>query len=241
MKTLSRKFKEIAEQEVPTDQPGLISYDSYWSDLQASALQTYADIRRVTEIMQTINQKIDENFTCGRAKNAPLAHRIANLCAVRVLQDSLEKTNGANAETIADDLCYVNAGAIDRDFLIDTVGSVAGQIVKATVGQYFEQNNTNQEYHLRVEGGINIEQTIKDYAQTMSDDTLDSYYFNYLVEHLPIEVEQYRTSFSIYAHRINWNSHKVMLDGYIFMGNPDQRSTTQPEQFFYIYFMPIST
>lgn len=31
----------------------------------------------------------------------------------------------------------------------------------------------------------------------------------------------------------------MMLDGYIFFGNPDQRSTTHPEQNFYIYFMPI--
>lgn len=239
LKTLSRKFADIADQEIPTDQPGLISYDSYWTDLQVPAMQTYPDIRRVTEIMATINQKIDENFVGPRASKKAMAHRIANACAVKVLQDSLEKTNGANAETLADDLCLVSNGCLDRDFMIDNVATTANQIVQATVGQYFEKNNTNQEFHLRVEGGVNYEQKIKDFALTMTDDQKDSFFFSYLAENLPIEEQQYRREFKIFAHHLDWKSHKVQLDGYIFMGNPNQRSTTQPEQSFYLYFMPI--
>lgn len=73
----------------------------------------------------------------------------------------------------------------------------------------------------------------------MDVDKKDSHFFNFLVEYLPIEVEQYRKGFKIYRHRIDWKSHKTMLDGYIFLGNPAERSTTQPQQNFYIYFMPI--
>lgn len=239
LKTLSQKFEKIANQQVPEDNPGLICYDSYWEDLQAAQMQTYADVRRVTEIMQTIHQKIDDNFTGIRAKKAPLAHRIANACGVKVLQDSLEKTNGTNVENLVDDLCYLDAGCISREFLIDTMNVTASQIVTATVGQYFEKNDTNQEYHIRVEGGVNYEQKIKDFANTMSADNKDSHFFDFLAEYLPIDAEQYRREFKIYQHRIDWNSHKVMLDGYIFMGNPAERSTTHPEQNFYIYFMPI--
>ena len=239
LKTLSQKFEKIASQQVPEDNPGLICYDSYWEDLQAAQMQTYADVRRVTEIMQTIHQKIDDNFTGIRSKKAPLAHRIANACGVKVLQDTLEKTNGTNVENLVDDLCYLDTGCISREFLIDTMNVTASQIVTATVGQYFEKNDTNQEYHIRVEGGVNYEQKIKDFVDTMSADNKDSHFFNYLAEMLTIEVEQYRREFKIYQHRIDWNSHKVMLDGYIFMGNPAERSTTHPEQNFYIYFMPI--
>lgn len=239
LKTLTRKFNEILDNDVPEDQPGLICYDSYWNDLQSSEMQTYPDIRRVTEIMGTIHQKIDENFTGARAKNATLAHRIANACAVKILQDSLVKTNGTTAESLVDDLCYLSPNCIDRDFLIDIVNTTSSQIVSATVGQYFEKNNANQEYHLRVEGGVNYEQKIKDFVATMSDDNKDSHFFNFLCEYLPIEVEQYRREFKIFSHRINWLSHKTMLDGYIFMGHPNERSTTQPQQNFYIYFMPI--
>lgn len=239
LKTLTRKFEEIFNKDVPDGEPGLICYDSYWTDLQSSEMQVYPDIRRVTEIMSTVHQKIDENFTGARAKKTPLAHRIANACAVKILQDSLEKTNGVSAENLVDDLCYLDAGCLDREFLIDVINTTAGQIVSATVGQYFEKNNTNLEYHLRVEGGVNYEQKIKDFAATMSEDNKDSHFFNFLCEYLPIEIEQYRREFKIFSHRVDWRSHKTMLDGYIFLGNPNERSTTQPQQNFYIYFMPI--
>ncbi|MBE6339841.1 MAG: hypothetical protein E7069_03750 [Bacteroidales bacterium] len=239
MKTLTRKFESLLDVDVPETNPGLICYDSYWEDLQVSDMQTNPDIRRVTEIMDIVHQKIDENFTAARAKKAPLAHRIANACAVKILQDSLEKTNGVSAENLVDDLCYVDATCLSREFLLDTINTVANQIVTATVGQYFEKNDNNQEFHLRIEGGVNYEQKIKDFVATMSDDNKDSHFFNFLVEYLPIETEQYRREFKIFCHRIEWKSHKIMLDGYIFMGNPNERSTTQPQQNFYIYFMPI--
>lgn len=239
MKTLSKKFKAILDEEVPTTYPGLICYDDYWNDLNVPAMMTEPDVRRVSEIMNTIHQKIDDNFTGARAKKAPLAHRIANACAVKILQDSLEKTNGASAENLVDDLCWLEPACIDREFLLDIMVTVAKQIATATDGQYFERNDNNQEFHLRIEGGVNYEQKIKDFVTTMSDDNKDSHFFNYLVEYLPIEVDQYRREFKIFTHSIDWKSHKTMLDGYIFMGNPSERSTTQPQQNFYIYFMPI--
>lgn len=239
LKTLSTKFEKMKNEDVPDSQPGLICYDHYWEDLNVPSMMTEPDVRRVSEIMEVVHQKIEENFTGGRAKNIPLAHRIANACAVKILQDSLSKTNGASVENLVDDLCYLDATTLDRDFLIDSLTTVAQQIVTATVGQYFEKNEQNQEFHLRIEGGVNYEQKIKDYVLTMDVDKKDSHFFNFLVEYLPIEVEQYRKGFKIYGHRIDWQSHKTMLDGYIFMGNPAERSTTQPQQNFYIYFMPM--
>lgn len=239
LKTLSSKFEKIADEEIPKTEPGFICYDSYWDDLQSSQMQTYPDIRRITEIMQTVHQKINDNFTGARAKKIPLAHRIANACAVKILQDSLEKTNGANAISLVDDLCYFDISCFNRELLIDTVNTTANQITQATDGQYFTMNAVNQEYHIRVEGGVNYEQKIKAFVSTMSDDNKDSHFFNFLVEYLPIQIEQCRREFKIFRHSIVWTSHKVMLDGYIFMGNPSERSTTHPEQNFYIYFMPI--
>lgn len=239
LKTLSTKFDKLKDAEVPTTEPGLICYDHYWDDLNVPSMMTEPDVRRVAEIMDTIHQKIEENFTGARQKKAPLAHRIANACAVKILQDSLDKTNGVSAENLVDDLCYLDAGCLDREFLMDTISTTAKQIVTATVGQYFEKNDTNQEFHLRIEGGVNYEQKIKDYVATMTDDKKDQHFFNFLVEYLPIDTEQYRREFKIFCHRIDWKSHKTMLDGYIFMGNPAERSTTQPQQNFYIYFMPI--
>lgn len=239
LKTLTQKFQSILDDEIPEIAPGLICYDSYWDDLKASDMQTDPDIRKITEVMSTVHQKIDENFIGARAKKAPLAKRIANACAIKILQDSLQKQNGVSAENLVDDLCYLDATCIDRDMLVDVISTTAMQIITATQGQYFEKSETNQEFHLRIEGGVNYEQKVKDFASQMNDAVKDAHFFNFLVEYLPIEVEQYRREFKIFKHKINWKSHKTMLDGYIFMGNPAERSTTHPEQNFYIYFMPI--
>ena len=240
LKTLSGKFASIMNQEVPTTQPGLIGYDSYWEDMATSAdMQTNPDVRRVKEIMELIYQKIEDNFKDARAKKAPLAKRIAAACAIKILQDDLQRQNGVSAEALVDDLCYLDATCFDRDMLKDVIGTTAQQIVTATVGQYFEKNDHSQEFHLRIQGGVNYEQKIKDYVTHMTPDNLDSYWFSFLVENLPVQEPQYRREFKIFKHRINWASHKLMLDGYLFFGNPDQRSTTHPEQNFYIYFMPI--
>lgn len=239
LKTLSSKFEALKDAEVPSEWPGLISYDSYWVDLTAPKMQTDPDVHRINEIMAIVSQKIDDNFVGVQAKKKLLAHRIADACAVKILQSSLETTNGVTAETLVDDLCYLDSTCFDREILQDVIDNTANKIVTATVGQYFVKNEFNQEYHLRIIGGINYEQKIKDYAAQMQPDVKDQFFFNFLVEFLPIETEQYRREFKIWAHRIDWNSHKTMIDGYIFMGNPNERSTTHPQQHFYIYFMPI--
>ena len=103
----------------------------------------------------------------------------------------------------------------------------------------FDKNIENGEYHLRIEGGINFDQKIKDYAATMSDSQKDEYFFKFLEVNLPLSHETYRTGFRIWEHTIEWKSHKTYRDGYIFFGNPNEKSTTHPRQHFYIYFMPI--
>ena len=241
LKTLSSKFESLKGEEVPDTYPGLISYDSYWADLTAPKMQTDPDVHRINEIMAIVSQKIDDNFVGVQAKKNPLAHRIANACAVKILQSSLSATNGVTAETLVDDLCWLDATCFDREILRDVIDNTANKIVSATVGQYFEKNEFNQEYHLRIVGGVNYEQKIKDYAAQMTPEVKDQFFFNFLVEFLPIETDPYRLGFPIWAHRIDWISHKTMIDGYIFMGNPNERSTTHPQQHFYIYFMPVFT
>jgi hypothetical protein len=129
--------------------------------------------------------------------------------------------------------------ADDRDFLIDIMDSTSQQIITATSGQYFDKDAENGEYHLRIEGGINFDQKIKDYAATMADSQKDEFFFKFLEINLPLDHDTYRTGFRIWEHSIDWKSHKTYRDGYIFFGNPNEKSTTHPRQHFYMYFMPI--
>lgn len=240
LKTLSNQFSEILELEVPNDNPGLLTYDKYWEDIQKSQdLMAIPDVRKVKEITETISDKIETYFTGARSSKKSIARRITNACAIKLLQHELQKQNGTNSEHLVDDLCLTDKLATDRDFLIDIIDSAAQQIITATSGQYFDKNAENGEYHLRIEGGINFDQKIKDYAATMADAQKDEYFFKFLEVNLPLDHDTYRTGFRIWEHAIDWKSHKTYRDGYIFFGNPNEKSTTHPRQHFYMYFMPI--
>ena len=240
LKTLSNQFSNLLDQEVPSDNPGLLTYDKYWENIQSSQdLMAIPDVGRVKEITDIINDKIESYFGGARASKKPIAKRINNACAIKLLQHEINNQNGSNAELLVDDLCLTNKLAEDRDFLLDIIESTAEQIITATSGQYFDKNPENGEYHLRIEGGINFDQKIKDFANQMADSNKDEWFFKFLEVNLPLDYDPYRTGFRIWAHSIDWKSHKTYRDGYIFFGNPNEKSTTQPLQHFYMYFMPI--
>ena len=53
LKTLSAEMKRSLNDDVPQDQPGLISYDSYWEFLQGNAvLRSVPEIREVIDVSQ---------------------------------------------------------------------------------------------------------------------------------------------------------------------------------------------
>ena len=240
LKTLSNQFLELLDMDIPSDNPGLLTYDRYWGDIQKSQdLMAIPDVRRVKEISETITDKIETYFTGVRTAKKGIANRICNACAIKLLQHDLNKQNGTNTEHLVDDLCLTDKLATDRDFLIDIMDSTARQIITATSGQYFDKDADNGEYHLRIEGGINFDQKIKDYAATMADSSKDEYFFKFLEVNMPMDHVTYRTGFRIWPHAIEWKSHKTYRDGYIFFGNPNEKSTTHPRQHFYMYFMPI--
>lgn len=240
LKTLSNQFSDMMDQDVPEDNPGLLTYDRYWQDIQSSQdLMAIPDVRKVKEVTDTINDKIEGYFTGGRKGNRDIAHRITNACAIKLLQHEINKQNGSNAELLVDDLCLTNKLADDREFLLDIIESTADQVITATSGQYFDKNPENGEYHLRIEGGINFDQKIKDFAKQMADGNKDEWFFKFLEVNLPLDYDPYRPGFRIWAHTIDWKSHKTYREGYIFFGHPNEKSTTQPHQHFYMYFMPI--
>ena len=239
LKTLSRKFASIMEDEVPDAEPGLICYDSYWKDMLSNVdLKADPDVSKVSDIAALIDQKIEDNFNRGLAPKKKLAHRIVAAASIKMLQADLSHANGVTAESLANDLCHIDMTCENYDELVDLAFTrVLDSIVSATIGQYFEKGEN--EYHLRIEGGVNYEQKVKDYTLQMSPEQKDEYFFKFLAEVLPVEGDTYRTGFNIWPHAIEWQSHKCNRAGYIFMGNPNSRSTTQPQQHFYIYFMPV--
>jgi energy-coupling factor transporter ATP-binding protein EcfA2 len=240
LKTISGQFSEMLELDVPNDNPGLLTFDMYWEDIiKSKDLLSIPDVKTIRGITDIIYDKIESHFTQGRAKDKGLAKRITNACAIKILQLDLNKKNGSTAESLVDDLCLTDKNAFDRDFLVISIENVGNQLIKATSGQYIDFNTDNSEYFLRTVGGINYDQNIVVYADQMTESQKDDYYFKFLEYNLPLDHNTYRTGFRIWEHTVEWKSHKTYRDGYIFFGNPNEKSTTHPRQHFYMYFMPI--
>jgi hypothetical protein len=240
LKTLSRQFGKIKDDDIPNDNPGLITYDLYWEQMMGDAsMMAEPDIKRVADTVKLVHDKIESNFEGARRKQIPLAKRIANACAIKILQAELPKKNGATADTLVNDLCCTFTLMEDHDFLVAQVTNTANLIIRATSGSFFEQKD-NQEFCLRTEGGVNIDQQIQEFAEyNMAPIIKDKALYKFLVEMMGITSNPYRTGFEIYKHEIEWRSHKITRDGYIFFGGPNEKSTTQPKQHFYMIFMPV--
>jgi len=243
LKVLSVKFEDILEKEVPTNNPGLITYDTYWTDLASNpAMLAIPDIRIVRDKVDIISGRVANHFTGARANRKDIAQSIAQALAIRILCDDLDKRNGANANSLKEDLCVTISNVDEPELLLATIDSTAKQLVTATAGQYVDQDIVSADFYIRTEGGINIPQLIRDYADEVikkDTDQADQYYFDFLQYVLEIQQDSYRSGFKIWQHSLEWLDKKSFRLGYIFFGNPNDRSTTEPIQQYYIFFCPL--
>lgn len=243
LKVLSARFSSLMDTEVPTTSPGLITYDSYWEDLAATpSMTTIPDIRTVKEKLDIVYERIDSHFVQGRASRKNLARQIVNALAIRILSDDLDKRNGATAGNLKEDLCQTIPGADDPELLTQAIESVANQLKTATAGQYIDQDADSGQFYLRTEGGINIQQIIYDYVDTVlkrDKEKADQYWFEFLQYVLGLQQNTYRTGFKIWQHSLEWIDKRSFRLGYIFFGNPNERSTTEPIQQYYLFFCPL--
>jgi hypothetical protein len=243
LKVLSVKFEDILKKQVPTTNPGLITYDTYWPDLASNpAMLAIPDIRMVRDKVDIITGRIANHFTGARANRKDIAQSIAQALAIRILCDDLDKRNGASTHSLKEDLCVSILNVDEPELLLAAIDSTAKQLVSATSGQYVDQDVVSSDFYIRTEGGINIQQIIRDYADEVikkDTDQADQYYFDFLQFVLEIQQDSYRSGFKIWQHSLEWLDKKSFRLGYIFFGNPNERSTTEPIQQYYIFFCPL--
>lgn len=164
LKVLSTRFEKIADNDVPSNNPGLITYETYWADLANNPdMLAIPDIRIVRDKVDIITDRIINHFTGARSNRKELKG-IAQALAIRILCDDLDKRNGASAHSLKEDLCVSIPGVDDAELLLAAIESTAKQLITATAGQYVDQDSVSADFYIRTEGGINIPQIIRDYA-----------------------------------------------------------------------------
>ena len=81
LKTLSLAMRNLLDQDVPADQPGVIAYDSYWVTLRESpSFRAVPEIKAVIDCSQVLESRIQQAFT--RPTYKPMALRIISSLSV---------------------------------------------------------------------------------------------------------------------------------------------------------------
>ncbi|MCZ2153094.1 MAG: DUF6079 family protein [Bryobacterales bacterium] len=238
LKTLSAEIKRRLNESVPQDQPGLISYDSYWEFLQGNAvLRSVPEIREVIDVSKVVENRIQQAFT--RKALQPMAERIIHGLSIhRLTTDDIRAKIGPTAEELQNGLCLL-APIPEKtsDFLRTTVEACLKEVMKTMSGQFITHNTDNDQYYLDLQKTIDHDAKVQDKAETLSDSQLDTYYFDALTRVLECADQTYVRGYQIWEHEIEWREHKITRRGYLFFGAPNERSTAQPPRDFYLYFL----
>ena len=241
LKTFSTAIRSVLDQEVPSDQPGLISYDHYWKLIQEDpSLRSIDDIARVIQKSNILEGLIQNAYTRPNLKD--MAIRIIRALSVQRLTTSdVYLPFGVTAENLRDGLCLylrLPAEMNNADFLLDQVQVALKEMMKTVQGQFLAYNPENGQYYLDLKKAVDFDQKIHERGEFMDKSDLNTYFYDALRQALNLSDTTYLTGHSIWFYELPWEDHKVTRPGYLFFGPPDERTTAQPPRDFYLYFLP---
>ncbi|MEW5804279.1 MAG: DUF6079 family protein [bacterium] len=243
LKTLSLAMKNLLSQDVPDDRPGLIAYDSYWTNLRENpSFRAVPDIKDVIDCSQVLESRIQQAFT--RPAYKPMALQVIHALSVhRLTTGDIYAPLGATAEELRDGLCLYQPGIEDlggdpADDLLSQVETVLREIRKTVNGQFISSNPNNHQYYLDLKKTADFDALIEKRAESLDGSQLDRYYYEALKMVMEcIDQPTYVTGYKIWQHELEWLEKKANRQGYLFFGAPNERSTAIPARDFYIYFI----
>ena len=239
LKNISLTIKDIFDTDVPRNAPGIISFDTYWPAIKSNGLlKSDVTISRVVGASTQLEEIINRSFP--KAAYKPLAIQIIYALSVhRLTTSGLDVQFGLTAENLKDDLClYLPMPEQDADFLLGIVSTTLKDIMTTVSGQFIIHNDANNQYYIDVDKVVDYDERIKQRASLLADSEMNRYFYQVVYRCLEWNKKQYVQGFNIYEHDLNWDSHNIFREGYLFMGLPGERSTAQPERDFYIHIMP---
>ncbi|GLW60404.1 hypothetical protein Hthe01_07530 [Hydrogenophilus thermoluteolus] len=243
LKTISLAMKKLLDQEVPSGWPGLIAYDSYWTNLRENpSFRAVPDIKAVIDCSQVLESRIEQAFT--RPAYKPMALRIIHALSVhRLTTGDIYAPLGATAEELRDALCLYQPGIEDlggdpADDLLSQVETVLREIHKTVSGQFISSNPDNRQYYLDLKKTDDFDALIEKRTESLDDAALDRAYYE--APQIVMEKKDqptYVTGYRIWEHELEWPDRKAARHGYLFFGAPNERSTAVPPRDFYLYFI----
>ncbi len=240
LKNISDNIRQILDDQVPSNAPGIISYDSYWPFIKSNkTFHTDPNIREVVEKSAILEGIIEHSFPNKAQK--PLAFKIINALSVhRLTTGGISVRSGLTAENLRDQLCLYMDSLPDNssDTMLSAVQVTLRNIMTTVSGQFIDHNEENGQYFLNLDKDIDYDEKITQRAALLDDDKLNHYFYDVLYSCLQWDVKEYVANFKIYEHTLQWDSHNIFRRGYLFLGTPDNRPTAQPPEDYYLFFLP---
>ncbi len=242
LKTLSMGMKDLLDEDVPQDKPGLIAFDSYWNTLKQNAsFRAIPEIREVIDCSQVLESRIENAIT--RKQYKPMALRLIHALSVhRLTTGDIYAPMGASAEELRDRLCLFDPlvaglGGDEPDKDLRThVETVLCEIHRTVSGQFISSNDDNHQYYLDLKKIDDFDALIDKRSESLGQAQLDRFYYEALKRVMECQDATYVTGYKIWQYELIWQEHQAARTGYLFFGAPNERSTAVPQRDFYLYF-----
>jgi len=230
LKTIEAAMLAILDQEVPTDKPLFISYESFWNTIKTnSVLRADPNIKEVMRVSEVLESRVQQAFT--RPAYKAMALRVINALAVHRLTTGgdIHVPIGPTAAELRDALCLFQPGVEDMpgdpaENLLSMVQTVMREVLKTVNGQFISKAPDTEQYYLDLKKDI-------DY------DALDRAYYSAVKALMECSDDLRYPGFQIWQYQLEWQERRVERMGYLFFGAPNDRPTAQPERDFYVYFI----
>lgn len=210
LKTFSLAIRELLDKEVPTDQPGLISYDHYWNVLRGNpSMRSLEGVAEVIDKSNILEGRIDHAYT--KKHLLPVARRVIHALSVhRLTTDSIRTPVGATPEELRDDLClHMRLPETTAEFLLSNIQVALREIMRTVSGQFLAHNEENGQYYLDVDKVIDFDAKIGERGASLGDDELNRYFFDALRQALILSTTTYVTNFRIWFYELPWAERRV--------------------------------
>jgi hypothetical protein len=247
LQVLSLKFRELENNDLPQDYPGVLALDSFWSYIKdKSVLLSDEDLRLTMECSDLLTTKVTTGFPKNRRQYSKMAIRIVEGLSVhRLTTPNLNAPIGMTPEEIRDQLCLYHpfvaemGGSDPSEDLLTLVDVTLKEIKTCVSGQFISQNDDNRQWYLDLKKTEDFDALIDKRVGSLNDEDLDLAYFNVLAQVMEASEPSEFTGFRIWESAMPWKEKNVTKLGWLFFGVPSERSTAQPPRDFYVYFPQI--
>lgn len=242
LKTIETAMLAILDQEMPTDRPLFISYESFWNTIKSNpVLRADPNIKEVMRVSEVLESKVEQSFTKPAYK--AMALRIAKALAVRRLTTGgdIHVPIGPTVEELRDSLCLYQPGFEDMpepaEDLLTAVQMALNELIKTVNGQFISKSDDNRQYFLDLKKDVDYDAQIAHRAGSLDNDQLDRAYYSAVKALMEFSDDLRYPGFQIWQYQLEWQERRVERMGYLFFGAPNDRPTAQPERDFYVYFI----